>query len=77
MSANTVDVLIYVQAKVNPDIVTNMVKRISEVAGVVKASINPKVKHLLAVEYDPCNITGRAILNIARQDGVNATLVGM
>jgi len=77
MKNNTVDVLIYVQAKVKPDIITNVVNIIGSVAGVAKASINPKVKHLLSVEYDPAFTSGKAILNIARQNGCNAALVGM
>ena len=77
MKTNTVDVFIYVQAKVKPDIISNVVGKIGSLAGVVKASINPKVKHLLAVEYDPAFTSGKAILNIARQNGCSAALVGM
>jgi len=77
MKSNTVDVFIYVQAKVKPDIITNALAKIASVAGVVKASVNPKVKHLLAVEYDPAYTSGKALLNIARENGCSAALVGM
>ena len=77
MKSNTVDVFIYVQAKEKPEIVSNVLAKIAEIAGVVKASINPRVKHLLAIEYNPEYVSGRAILNIVRQSGCTASLVGM
>jgi len=77
MRKNNVDILIYMQAKVKPEIVSSVVARIGELAGVAKTSINPKVKHLLAVEYDPDHVSGGTILNVVRESGCTASLVGM
>lgn len=69
--------MIYLQAKVKPEIVANVASNIGKLSGVMKTSINPRVKHLLAVEYDPNRVSGGAILKTARESGCSASLVGM
>ena len=77
MKSNNVDVLIYVQSIDKPDVINSTVTKIAELSGVVKANINPKIKQLLAVEYNPNHISGSTILNIVRSNGCNASLVGL
>ena len=77
MKSNKVDVLIYMQANNKPELVSKIATNIGTLTGVIKASINPKLNHLLAVEYDPDHVSGDAILNVARQSDCTASLVGM
>ena len=77
MKSNNVDVFIYVQSADNPDVVNSTVTKIAELSGVIKANINPKIKQILAVEYDPNHISGGAILNVVRNNGCTASLVGL
>lgn len=77
MKSNTVDVLIYVQEKDKPDVVTSAVAKIAGLTGVIKASINPRVNQIMAVEYDPKHISSGAILSIVRNNGCTASLIGL
>lgn len=77
MKPNCVDILIYIQSKVEPEIISNAVAMIGELGGVINASINPRVGNLLSIEYNPNDISGKTILNVARQNGFAASLIGM
>lgn len=46
-------------------------------AGVISAGNNPYVKNLINVEYDPLQINGRQILDVVKQQGLSACMVGM
>lgn len=77
MQSNKVDVLIYMQANNTPELVSSAVTKIGELAGVIKARINPKIKYVLDVQYNPNYVSGGTILNVARKSGCSATLVGL
>ena len=77
MSTKSIDVYIYMTHKGKTAYFDDFVSDISCLAGVTKACINTKVKHLVEVKYNPDNISVGAMLYIARKNGVTASLVGM
>lgn len=77
MKHNTVDVYFYVNNKQQPDLIDNMANSIAKLSGVKNASISPRVKQLLAVAYDPQQISGSALVKYVKQSGYPAAMVGM
>ena len=76
-TTNIIDVFVYIHSKGMPEVISNVAEHISHVTGVATASVHPKVKQLLAVEYDPAHISGKQIMNIIKQNGCSGFLVGM
>ena len=77
MKQNTVDVYFYVSNKQQPELIDHMVRTIAKLTGVKKASVSPRVKQLLAVEYDPNLVSGNALVKYVKQSGYPAAMVGM
>jgi len=77
MKHNTVDVYFYVNNKQQPELINTIANSISGIAGVKKAEVNPRIRQLLAVEYDPGQITGSSLVNYMKQSGYQAAMVGM
>ncbi len=77
MKHNTVDVYFYVNTRQQPELIGKMASTIAKLAGVKKASISPRVKQLLAVEYDPNQLSGNALVKFVKQSGYPAAMVGM
>jgi hypothetical protein len=50
---------------------------ISTLQGVVRAVNSPRSENMICVDYDPATIDSRHILQVAREHGVPARLVGM
>lgn len=69
------DTMIYYQSDepVNAD----LTECIRHQVGIIRADHNPYVKHLINVEYDPIQIDSRKILNLVRERGLPACLIGM
>ena len=76
-TANIIDVFVYIQSKGMPEIISNMANHLSQVTGVTRVNMHPKVKQLLAIEYDPAYTSGKEIINIVRQNDCSGFLVGM
>ena len=77
MKNNTTDVYIYVTSKGTQQISSELTETLSRVAGVASVNINRNVKKLLDVKYDPKNLPAIKLLNIIKQQGHTASLVGM
>jgi copper chaperone CopZ len=77
MKHNTVDVYFYVNNKQQPELLDTIANCIASVAGVKKAGINPRVKQLLAVEYDPSQVAGSELVKFMKKSGYSAAMVGM
>lgn len=77
MKTNIVDVYIYVQSKDKPEIISNLLIKLGKIAGVEKAVINPRIKQLLAVKYNPGHVSAYTILSTVKQDGYKVSLVGL
>lgn len=77
MKQKSVDVYFYVNNKQQPELIGNMANTIAKLAGVKKASISPRVKQLLAVEYDPNQLSGNTLVKFVKQSGYPAAMVGM
>ena len=77
MKNTTVDVYVYLVSMSNPALISGLINKVSQLAGVVKANINPKIKSVLAVEYDPKHISGSTILKFINQNGHNGALIGL
>jgi len=77
MKKNNVDVFIYVQSNNHFDMVSSLATKISRLNGVVKADINPRVKRLLSIKYEPETVSAGAIVSAVKNDGHSASLVGM
>jgi len=77
MKTNTVDVYIYVTSKGLRDIASIVVEQLTSVVGVAGVSINKRIKDLLAIKYDPESVTAIKLLNVLKENGHSAFLVGM
>lgn len=77
MKNNSVNVFIYIQSRIDPNIVSEMATKIGQITGVNKANVNPKLKRLLAVEYNPQSISADALLDVVEKNGYHGALVGM
>jgi hypothetical protein len=77
MKHHTVDVYFYVSNKQQPELMDTIVNSIARLSGVKKAGINPHVKQLLAVEYDPSQVAGSALVKYMKKSGYSAAMVGM
>ena len=72
-----VDVFVYIRSKGMPEVISNVAGHINKIAGISKVDIHPKVNQLLAIEYNPQQTSGKAILNAVKQNGCSGFLVGM
>jgi len=77
MKTNLVDVFIYVKPQFNRRSISQLANNLMNTVGVQSAGINPYVKQLLAIKYNPETVSAHELLNKAKRNGVQASLVGM
>lgn len=77
MKDKTVDVYFYVTNQRQPELMRAVADNVAQVAGVKKAGISPRMQQLLAVEYNPDQISGSALVKFMRKSGYQAAMVGM
>lgn len=77
MKTNTVDVYIYVKSQGLRDIVSGVVEQLAAIVGVTGVSINERISNLLAIKYNPESVTTSKLLNVLKENGHSAFLVGL
>lgn len=77
MSNKAIDVLVYIQRGEQSGMASNAVKQLSHMPGVIGTRVNPNIKRLVSVQYDPEQLSGSAILHGIQKNGCIASLIGM
>lgn len=77
MKDKSIDVYVYVQDNNGTDALARIQARLGRIAGIVQTRMNQYVRPLMAVKYNPDEINSHAIIRMIRQEGCNASLVGM
>jgi len=77
MKNKTVDVYFYVTNQRQPELMRAVADNVAQVAGVKKVGISPRIQQLLAVEYNPDQVSGSALMKLMRKSGYQAAMVGM
>jgi hypothetical protein len=77
MQKNTVDVYFYVNNKQKTYTIDTIASCIAGIAGVLKTSVSPRVSRLLAVQYDPSQVSSSSLAKFIQASGYQAAMVGM
>jgi len=77
MKSSSVDVMIYMPSNDAKDSATGVIGKLGQAAGVISVTAHSRINSLLAVKYAPHSISAKEVLNVVRQQGCAATLVGM
>jgi hypothetical protein len=72
-----VDVIIHVDETIDHDRRTQIADIVRDHSGVAAVAHHDDKPHLMIVEYDPQAVTARALLQVVRDQGVHAELVGL
>jgi len=77
MNHKLVDVLIYIHKGADAGLVASVARQLARMSGVIMASVNPRVKRLISVKYDPDQLSGASVLQDIQKNGCTASLIGM
>lgn len=77
MKSNTVDVYFYVSLDQKTELLDDLANRLTQLPGVKKANINPRMPRLLDVVYDADQLTGNDLAHYVKESGYPAAMVGM
>jgi Glu-tRNA(Gln) amidotransferase subunit E-like FAD-binding protein len=72
-----VDVMIHVDETIDHDRRTHIADTVRAHDGVAGVAHHDERPHLMIVEYDPAAVTAQALLQVVRDQGVHAELVGL
>lgn len=71
------DVIIHIDEELRDEDIHELSRDIACVPGVYSACVNDRARHLMLIDYDPEGVHARELLNMVRQHGVGAALVGL
>lgn len=77
MGTSNANVIVYVKLPVRQGMTRVVSEAISTLQGVVRAVNSSRSENMICVDYDPAIIDSRHILQVVREHGVPARLVGM
>ena len=77
MSESLVDVTIHVDEGINEDQQNTIIEVLRDCNGVVAIGHQHKSFHLFIVEYDPELVNSKELLDVVKEQGVHAELVGL
>jgi hypothetical protein len=77
MKTCNANVIVYLKQPVRQGMARVISETISTLQGVVRAVNSPRSENMICVDYDPATIGSRHILQVVREHGVPARLVGM
>lgn len=77
MSNSNANVIVYVQDSVDAEQIERLSHSLAGLAGVVKTQRGASRSPVVLVDYDPRSVDSQHILGRVREQGVQATLVGM
>ena len=72
-----VDVTLHIDETTSHEQRENLCDTLRALDGVAAASSHDEKPHLLVVEYDPDRIKSSAFLNVAKESGLHAELIGL
>lgn len=77
MSTKMVDVMLHIDEKITHNERELLRDAVLARDGVMAAAYHDEKPHLLVVEYDPDILSSQAILEIVKEIGVHAELIGL
>jgi hypothetical protein len=77
MKTSHANVIVYVQDSVDAEQIDRIGASVAGLAGVVQTRPGANARHVVLVDYDPRSVDSQHILGRVREQGVQATLVGM
>ena len=77
MADKMVDVVLPIDELLDPDARQALRDKILHTHGVMAASADERMSHLMIIEYDPDTIASTQLLAIAEQNGLHGELIGL
>jgi len=77
MNSSNANVIVYVQQPVQQGQARAISETISALQGVARAVNSRGSENMICVDYDPRTVDSQHILQVARDQGVTALMVGM
>lgn len=77
MNTQCTDVVIHIDEELGDDDIHELERDLSCVPGVVSACVNDRARHLMLVDYDPQGVKAGQLLDVVRQHGIGAELIGL
>jgi hypothetical protein len=77
MKTSNANVIVYVQDSVDAEQINRIGASVAGLAGVVHTRPGANAHHVVLVDYDPRSVDSQHILGRVREQGFQATLVGM
>ena len=74
---DSIEVFIYIKSSEHSERVMSLLNNLGGVAGIVQAKLNPHIKQLLNIRYQPKQISSSSVNGLVQQQGFASTLVGM
>ena len=71
------DVVIHIDEDLADEAIHELERDLGAVPGVYSACVNDRARHLMLVDYDPAGIRAGQLLDVVREHGVGAELVGL
>lgn len=77
MESKMVDVMLHIDEKTSSDQREGLRDRLLQLDGVMAADYRDNQPHLIIVEYNPDEVASQRLVEVARENGYHAELVGM
>lgn len=77
MSVVIADVMLHIKEALDTSLLEQIKQGLLNLEGVDRASYQSNIPHLMIVEYDSEVINAQAVLSFVREQGYNASLVGL
>ena len=77
MKTSNANVIVYVKDSVGADQIDQLGASVAALEGVVQTRPGANTSHIILVDYDPHAVQSQHILGRVREQGFQATLVGM
>lgn len=77
MERKIVDIMLHIDENTSHNDRENLRDKLFKLDGVMAAAYHDEKPHLLVIEYDPDTIKSAEFINIAKDSGLHAELVGL
>ena len=71
------DIVIHIDENLNDDGIHSLERELSDQQGVFCACVPEKTRHLMVVDYDTSSVQPSQILDLVRNRGLHAEMVGL
>lgn len=76
MSSKSVEIIVHIDETLSKEYLTQLEKNLCEDYGISNASISPKHRHMMLVDYMPDSIKAKQVLTYVKNKGVHAEIIG-